>query len=75
VKKVDSPILSANIAAKSPSCELHAALAGGEYIVIRRAKVEGKAQILCAHVALTMTGCLGLEGFESAKEFWEHHPL
>jgi hypothetical protein len=24
---------------------------------------------------LTMTGCLGLEGFESAKNFWEHHPL
>ena len=24
---------------------------------------------------LTMGGCLGLLGFESAKEFWEHHPL
>jgi hypothetical protein len=24
---------------------------------------------------LTMGGCLGLQGFESAKEFWEHHPL
>ena len=24
---------------------------------------------------VTMTGCLGLEGFEPAKEFWEHHPL
>jgi hypothetical protein len=24
---------------------------------------------------VTMTGCLGLVGFESAKEFWEHHPL
>jgi hypothetical protein len=24
---------------------------------------------------VTMTGCLGLEGFESAKESWEHHPL
>ena len=22
-----------------------------------------------------MGGCLGLLGFESAKEFWEHHPL
>src|SRR5215467_6182872 len=24
---------------------------------------------------VTMGGCLGLLGFESAKEFWEHHPL
>lgn len=24
---------------------------------------------------VTMTGCLRLKGFESAKEFWEHHPL
>jgi hypothetical protein len=24
---------------------------------------------------MTMSGCLGLLGFESAKEFWEHHPL
>lgn len=24
---------------------------------------------------VTITGCLGLEAFESAKEFWEHHPL
>ena len=24
---------------------------------------------------LTMGGCLGLLGFESAKEFWERHPL
>jgi hypothetical protein len=24
---------------------------------------------------LTMGGCLGLLGFESAKDFWEHHPL
>jgi hypothetical protein len=24
---------------------------------------------------LTMGGCLGILGFESAKEFWEHHPL
>ena len=24
---------------------------------------------------LTMGGCLGLLGFGSAKEFWEHHPL
>ena len=22
-----------------------------------------------------VVNCLGLEGFESAKEFWEHHPL
>jgi hypothetical protein len=27
------------------------------------------------HEQLTMGGCLGLLGFESAKEFWEHHPL
>jgi hypothetical protein len=26
-------------------------------------------------VAEAMGGCLGLLGFESAKEFWEHHPL
>ena len=24
---------------------------------------------------VTITGCLGLEAFDSAKEFWEHHPL
>jgi hypothetical protein len=24
---------------------------------------------------VTMIGCLGLVGFESAKEFWEQHPL
>jgi hypothetical protein len=24
---------------------------------------------------LTMGGCLGLLGFESAKDFWEHHPF
>ena len=24
---------------------------------------------------VTMGGCLGLLGLESAKEFWEHHPL
>jgi hypothetical protein len=24
---------------------------------------------------VSMVGCMGLEGFESAKEFWEHHPL
>jgi hypothetical protein len=24
---------------------------------------------------VTMGGCLGILGFESAKEFWEHHPL
>ena len=24
---------------------------------------------------VSMAGCMGLEGFESAKEFWEHHPL
>jgi hypothetical protein len=22
-----------------------------------------------------MVGCMGLEGMESAKEFWERHPL
>jgi hypothetical protein len=24
---------------------------------------------------VSMIGCMGLEGMESAKEFWEHHPL
>ena len=24
---------------------------------------------------LTMGGCMGVVGFESAKEFWEQHPL
>jgi len=24
---------------------------------------------------VSMAGCMGLEGLESAKEFWEHHPL
>jgi hypothetical protein len=24
---------------------------------------------------VSMSGCMGLEGMESAKEFWEHHPL
>lgn len=24
---------------------------------------------------VTIGGCLGLQGFESAKEFWEKHPL
>ena len=24
---------------------------------------------------VTMAGCLGIEGFESAKQFWEQHPL
>jgi len=28
-----------------------------------------------AQLHIRRTGCLGLLGFESAKEFWEHHPL
>jgi hypothetical protein len=24
---------------------------------------------------VSMVGCMGLEGMESAKEFWENHPL
>jgi hypothetical protein len=24
---------------------------------------------------VSMVGCMGLEGMESAKDFWEHHPL
>jgi hypothetical protein len=28
-----------------------------------------------AQDSITMSACLGVEGMESAKEFWEHHPL
>src|SRR6516225_3210590 len=24
---------------------------------------------------VSMVGCMGLQGMESAKEFWQHHPL